>query len=368
MINTIPFLDYSKEHEEIRETYLREVSDIVRSGRFSLGPHVESFEHDFAAYCGCRYAVAVNSGTAALVTALLAAGIGVGSEVIIPAMTFVATATAVLSVGAVPVLVDVGRETCCLDPEKLDAAMSERTKAIIPVHLYGRLADMDAINDFAARHGICVIEDAAQAHGAQRHGVRSGAIGNIGCFSFYPGKNLGGAGEGGIVTTSDENVARRAKGIRDWGQAKKGIYGLPGSNYRMDAMQAAFLALKLPSLDRWNADRRRIASRYARELPKDLLLASDDPLDDSHVFHIFSVFTPNRESFRKALTQAGIETGVHYPRALHQQPALGGYRVAGGLMASKNIARQQLSLPIFPAMTEGQIDRVVDAIHGAAAK
>lgn len=358
MNETIPFLDYSEEHRLVLPNFIEAASRIVLSGRFALGPEVEAFETDYAASCGAKHAVAVNSGTSALVVALLAAGVGQGEEVIVPAMTFVATATAVLAVGATPVLVDVSPETFCLDVDRLPPALSDRTRAILPVHLYGQLADMSGITLFAQQHGLTVIEDAAQSHGASRSGRKAGSFGDAGCFSFYPGKNLGGAGEGGMVVTNDTNLAARAAKLRDWGQSKKGEYGLPGSNYRMDALQAAFLNLKLPLLDEWNAARRAVASQYNERLYPILSVTSRPRVDETNVFHIYPVFHRHRDRIRSALAARGVVTNVHYPKALHQQPALRGYRIAGDLAVSEMVAKEQLSLPIFPTMSSQQVDRV----------
>jgi dTDP-4-amino-4,6-dideoxygalactose transaminase len=364
MSESVPFLDYSHEHQEILNDYLSAVSKIVTGGRFSLGPEVEAFENSFATFCGVRHAIAVNSGTSALVVALLAAGIGNGDEVVVPAMTFVATATAVLATGATPVVIDVEPGSFCLDARKLEEAITERTAAILPVHLYGQLADMDAINHFARNNGLTVIEDAAQAHGAIRNGVRAGAFADLGCFSFYPGKNLGGAGEGGIVTTNDDEYAVRSRQLRDWGQVKKGVFGLSGSNYRMDALQAAFLNLKLGALDRWNSARRNAAADYSKRLAADFTGLAQ-PVDKSHVFHIYAVLHANRDSIRDLLASQGIMTGVHYPRALHEQPALVGYRKSGDLSVAEMVARQQFSLPMFPSITHEQVRRVADAMISA---
>ena len=338
---------------------------VMESGRYSLGSEVEQFEKSFAAYCGSKHAIAVNSGTSAIVVALKALGIGEGDEVIVPGMTFVATATAVRETRAVPVIIDVDPNTFCLDPNHLDAALTPATKAVLPVHLYGRLSDMSAINQFADAHGLAVVEDAAQAHGAKRDGVLAGAFGDVGCFSFYPAKNLGAFGEGGAITTNDDEVAQNARWIRDWGQVEKGRYQLEGSNYRMDALQGMVLALKLPLLNDWNEARRARAATYADRLNGvglDLAVASPD-----HVYHLESAFHPERDEIRNRLSRKGIETGIHYPLALHQQPGLVGWRLGSALPVAERLALEQFSLPMYPSMSDDQVVTVCNAVRAILA-
>jgi dTDP-4-amino-4,6-dideoxygalactose transaminase len=364
----IPFLDLKAQYEGIRTELEPAVLRVLASGQYVLGSEVEAFEREFAAYCGAAQAIAVNTGTSALHLALLAAGVGPGDEVVTVPFTFVATASAICYTGARPVFVDVEPRTFTMDAGSLEAAITPRTRAIVPVHLYGQMADMDPILEIGRRHGVPIIEDACQAHGAEYRGRRAGGIGLSGCFSFYPGKNLGACGEGGIVVTSDEAHAKTIRKLRDWGQTSRYHHDLKGFNYRMDAVQAAILRIKLAHLDAWTEARRRNAQHYA-----DLLSGSpfvelpDEMLGRRHVYHVFAIRTPRRDELRRSLEQAGVQTGLHYPVPVHLQPAHAdlGYRV-GDFPVSEAAARQVLSLPMFPELTSGQIARVVDAIHEEA--
>ena len=359
----IPFLDLSAQYRAIGPALEEAVVAAMRSGAFVLGPPVEAFERAFAAYCGTEHAVAVSSGTSALHLALLAAGVGPGDEVITVPMTFVASVAAIVYTGATPVLVDIDPKTLTMDPARLEAAIGPRTRAVMPVHLHGRLADMDAIGEIARRRGLAVIEDAAQAHGAERGGVRAGAFGEMGCFSFYPGKNLGACGEGGAVTTDDAALAHAVRSLRDWGQEGKYNHVRHGFNFRMDAVQGAALGVKLPHLDGWNAARRRIANLYHEGLGGDLGRPLG-PIGADHACHVYAVRARGRDALRDALARAGVATNVHYPTPVHLQPAYAGLGHArGAFPASEAYADETLSLPLFPELSRGDTGRVIEAMN-----
>ncbi|HEY4203103.1 MAG TPA: DegT/DnrJ/EryC1/StrS aminotransferase family protein [Devosiaceae bacterium] len=364
----IPFLDLNAQYRSIAPELEAAVLDALRSCNYVLGEPVSRFERAFASYSGTTEAVAVNTGTSALHLALLAAGVGPGDEVITVSMTFVATVAAVVYAGATPVLVDVDPDTWTMDPAKLRAALTPRTKAILPVHLHGRLADMAAINAFAREHGLVVIEDAAQAHGAERDGIRAGALGDIGCFSFYPGKNLGAVGEGGAVTTSNTAFAEAVRSLRDWGQAGKYNHIRHGFNYRMDAIQGAALGVKLRHLETWNAARRAICNRYHAELDVTLDRAAG-PFGADHVCHVYAIRTPGRDALRASLEQAGVSINIHYPRPVHLQPAYAGLGYGtGDFPVTEALAAQFLSLPLYPELDPADQARIIDAVNAAIAK
>jgi dTDP-4-amino-4,6-dideoxygalactose transaminase len=358
----IPFVDLQAQYRQIRHEVEPAVLEVLASTQYALGPRVERFEQRFADYCGCRYAVAVNSGTSALHLALQAAGVGAGDEVITVPMTFVATTTAILYAGARPVFVDIDPDTWTMCPEKLRAAVGPKTKAILPVHLHGLAAEMRPIMQIADQHGLLVVEDAAQAHGASYEGQRAGAIGHVGCFSFYPGKNLGACGEGGALVTNDVGIAERSRQLRDWGQAGKYNHVARGHNYRMDAVQGAVLEIKLAHLDRWTAARRTHARHYTRRLAG---TGWKLPLADEsrHVYHVYAPLMPDRAAIQRRLTSVGIATGIHYPRPVHLQPAFAdlGYK-RGDFPVSERFAEETLSLPMFPELTASQIDRICDVL------
>jgi dTDP-4-amino-4,6-dideoxygalactose transaminase len=336
---------------------------VLASSQYVLGPEVAAFEEGFAAYCGAQFAVAVNSGTSALHLALLAAGVGPGDEVITTPFTFVATVAAIRYTGARPVFVDINPVTFNLDPARIEGAVTPRTKAIVPVHLYGQMAAMEPILAIAERHGLAVVEDAAQAHGAEDHGRRAGSLGHMGCFSFYPGKNLGAYGEGGAVTTDDEALARRLRTQRDWGAEQKYHHVLPGFNYRLEALQGAILAVKLPHLDAWTEARRAHAAHY------DELLASSGVATPAarprcrHVYHVYAVRAGDREALRGALARRGVQTGIHYPIPVHLQPAHAdlGHR-PGDFPHAEQAAAEVISLPMYPELLPEQVTRVAAAV------
>ncbi|MBF0094335.1 MAG: DegT/DnrJ/EryC1/StrS family aminotransferase [Alphaproteobacteria bacterium] len=362
----IPFLDLKAQYAAIKAELEPAVLEALASTQYALGPAVAAFEERFAAYCGVKHAVALNSGTSALHLALLAAGIGPGDEVITVPMTFVATTAAITYAGARPVFVDIDPATWTMDPARIEDAVTERTKAILPVHLHGLTADMDAINAVARRHGLAVIEDAAQAHGAEDKGRRAGSLGDMGCFSFYPGKNLGACGEGGAVVTDDPGKAATMRILRDWGQTEKYNHALKGFNYRMDGLQGAALGVKMRHIEAWTEGRRANADRYDRLLRGLGIGLPAPPAHCRHVYHVYAVRVRGRDAVQKALSAAGVATGIHYPVPVHLQPAHTdlGYK-AGDFPVSEEAAREFLSLPMFPELTEGQIEAVAAALAKA---
>jgi dTDP-4-amino-4,6-dideoxygalactose transaminase len=343
------------------------VLEVLKSGEYVQGRRVAAFEANFAASCGAAEAVAVNSGTSALHLALLALGVGPGDEVITVPMTFVATTAAILYVNAIPVFVDVDPETWTMDPVALERAVTPRTKAIMPVHLHGRLADMDAIMAIARRHRVAVVEDAAQAHGAERHGRQAGTFGDVGCFSFYPGKNLGACGEGGCVVTNRHDLAAAVRQLRDWGQAGKYNHILHGFNFRMDEIQAAVLDVKLRWLPAWTTRRRIVAAHYDEALTGSSVATPGRTFSCDHVYHVYSVRSPKRDKLAEELKRSDIATGMHYPRPVHLQPA---YRalghIAGDFPVSERLAAETLSLPIYPEISTQQVQHICRSVLAAS--
>ena len=363
----IPFVDLKAQYRSIKPEVTAAIAGVLESCEFTLGSEVAAFEKEFAAYCRAEHGVGVNSGTSALHLALLAAGVGPGDEVITVPFTFLATVSAIDYTGARPVFVDVDPRTLTLDPAALEAAITPRTRAVIPVHLYDRPADMDPIVAIARRHGIVVIEDAAQAHGAEYKGRRAGSLGEMACFSFYPGKNLGAYGEGGLVVTDSPEYTRTLRMLRDWGAEKKYEHVLQGYNYRMEGIQGAVLRVKLRHLDDWTEARRAAAARYD-ELLVDSGVETPPPAPDArHVYHIYAVRTASRQAWQDALKEQHIQTGVHYPVPVHLQPAFAdlGYR-AGQFPASERAAKEVLSLPMFPELTTAQCEAVCGAVRRLA--
>lgn len=363
----IPFLDLKAQYREIKPQVDAAVARVIESAQFVLGPEVAAFEERFAAYCGVRHCVAVNSGTSALHLALLAAGVGPGDEVITVSMTFVATTAAILYCGAKPVFVDVDPDTWTMDPNLVKAAITPRTKAILPVHLHGLMADMDPIIEVADRAGLIVIEDAAQAHGSEYRGLRAGSIGDIGCFSFYPGKNLGAYGEAGAAVTNSSDLARQLALLRDWGQESKYSHVLPGYNFRMDGMQGAVLNVKMAYIESWTEARQAVASHYDRLLACAQFKRPAPPPHCRHVYHVYAVEVEHRDQVQKALSAAGIGTGIHYPVPVHLQKAYGelGYG-RGDFPVTEAIANRFLSLPIYAELQPEQVANVVLELENAA--
>lgn len=353
----IPFVDLKAQYHAIKPEIDAAIQSVLESSQFALGKEVAAFEEAFAAYCGVRYAVGVNSGTSALHLALLAAGVGPGDEVISVPFTFVATTAAILYTGARPVFVDVEPHSLNMDPLQVEQAITPRTRAILPVHLYGQMASMEPILAVARAHNLVVIEDAAQAHGAEQNGRRAGSMGEMGCFSFYPGKNLGAYGEGGMVVTDNPEHYRTIRMLRDWGAERKYEHVLKGYNYRMEGMQGAILRVKLAHLEEWTEARRAHARQYNQVLDgKGLGLPQEMP-GNRHVYHVYAVRAHNRDMLQQRLLAEGIQTGIHYPKPVHLQPAYAdlGYP-AGSFPVSEQAAGEVLSLPMFPELTGEQID------------
>jgi dTDP-4-amino-4,6-dideoxygalactose transaminase len=359
----IPYLDLKKQYESIRPEIQVAINQVLDNQQYILGRAVFDFEKAFAAYCGASEGIALNTGTSALHLALLAADIGPGDEVITTAATFVATVAAIRYAGAHPVLVDIDRETYTIDVERIEAAITPRTRAIIPVHLYGQMADMDPIMEIARRRGLIVIEDACQAHGAEYRGRKAGSIGDMGCFSFYPGKNLGAYGEGGAVVTNNSEYARKIRMLRDWGAEVRYHHVLKGYNYRMDGIQGAVLGVKLRYLEDWTEKRRANAALYTRILAESEVAYPFVREDGRHVFHIYGIRVADRATMQNELTTRGIQTGIHYPIPIHLLPAHAdlGYTV-GDFPETEALASEELSLPMFAELTEDQIIDVCAAV------
>ena len=362
----IPFLDLRAQYRQIKPEVDAALARVIDGGQFVLGPEVAAFEERFAEYCEARCCVALNSGTSALQLALIAAGIVPGDEVITVSMTFVATAAAILYCGAKPVFVDIDPDTWNMDPNLIESAITLRTKAILPVHLHGLMADMDPIREIADRHGLVVIEDAAQSHGATYKGQRAGSIGRIGCFSFYPGKNLGAYGEAGAVITDDLELATKMRLLRDWGQASKYHHSIPGYNCRMDAIQGAVLNVKMQHIEHWTEARRTIAADYDHFLANGPVRFPRPPRHSRHVYHVYAIRVPNRDHVQAALHLAGIDTAIHYPIPVHLQDAYVplGYR-RGDLPVTEVVADEFLSLPIYPELKRDQVAQVVTELDNA---
>lgn len=359
----IPFVDLKSQYLSIKPEIDAAIQHILDNTQFVLGAEVAALEKEFAAYCGADQGIGVNNGTSALHLAMLAAGIGAGDEVITTPFTFVASVAAIGYTGATPVFVDIDPATYLIDPNRIEAAITPRTKAILPVHLYGQPCDMDAICAIAKKHGLIVIEDACQAHGAEYNGKRVGGIGDMAAFSFYPGKNLGAYGEGGMVTTSNAEFARTIRMLRDWGAEKKYQHVLKGYNMRLEGMQGAILRVKLKYLEQWTEARRSAAQRY-----NELFAGSDVPTPFAqtnvrHVYHIYSTRTVARQHWQDALNAKGIQTGIHYPIAIHRLPAWEdlGY-AAGAFPHAERAAAEQLSLPMYPELTADMQAEVAAAV------
>lgn len=361
----VPFLDLKAQYRSIKAEIDAAVLRVLASAEFALGSEVAAFEQRFADYCGAKHCVALNSGTSALHLAMLAAGIGPGDEVISVPFTFVATIAAIEYAGARPVLVDVDRTTATMDPAQIERAITPRTKAIMPVHLHGQPADMDPILEIARKKNILVIEDAAQAHGAEYKGRRCGSLADIAAFSFYPGKNLGAYGEGGAVVTSNDQYAKLVRMMRDWGQEEKYHHVIRGFNYRMEGFQGAILGVKLKYLEQWTEARRAHARRYSELLaPLGIEVPVEAP-NTRHVFHVYAIRVPDRDRVQKELQAAGIATAIHYPIPVHLQKAFAqlGYK-PGDFPISEQLAATVLSLPMYPEMSEEQLREVVETVHG----
>jgi dTDP-4-amino-4,6-dideoxygalactose transaminase len=355
----IRFLDLAAEYHELKTEIDAAVARVLESGQFVGGPEVSSLEKEFASYCGAEHGVAVNSGTSALHLALLAAGIQPGDEVITVPFTFYASVASIGYAGAVPVYVDIDPLTFNIDATKIEAAITSRTRAILLVHLYGQCADMDPILEIARRHKLIVIEDAAQAHGAEYRGRRAGGIGDIGCFSFYPTKNLGAAGEGGMLTTNNAQYAHTASLLRSWGEEQRYSPSIKGYNYRLPAIQAAILRVKLRRLEHWIEARRALATEYDRLLEDSGITRPHAASDSRHVYCLYTIRASDRDKLQTSLEAAEIQTAVHYPLPIHLMPAYADARYkAGDFPVAEACAGTVLSLPLHPRMTTSQVEQV----------
>jgi len=361
----IPFVDLRAQHDSLAPEIDRAVRQVFERGDFILGAAVERFEAEFAAYIGTKHAIGVGTGLDAIELALRAAGIGPGDEVITAANTFIATVLAILAVGARPVLVDADPERYTIDPAALPPAITSRTRAIVPVHLFGQPVDVDAVLAVARRHNLLVVEDAAQAHGARSNGQRVGGFGDAAAFSFYPSKNLGAYGDGGMIVTDDDRTAEKLRLLRNYGQRAKYFHSIAGVNSRLDTVQAAILRVKLPHLDDWNAARRRHAAAYAERLSA-CVRTPAEAFGVEHVYHLYVIETGGRDGVQQQLRAREIATGIHYPVPVHLQEACAdlGYR-AGDFPVTERAAQRMLSLPMYPELTVAQIDYVADAVAEA---
>lgn len=365
----VPFLDLASHHAPLRGEINAAIEEVIDSGAFAGGPFVAGFEKDFAAYCNCPHAIGVGSGTDALWLTLLASGVGPGDEVITVPNTFMATAEAITYCGAKPVFVDVDESTHTMDPAGIEQAITFRTKAVIPVHLFGQPADMDPILRIAHAHGLVVIEDAAQAHGAEYKGRRAGSLGDAGCFSFYPGKNLGAFGEAGAVVTGNQELQEKIRILRDHGQTQKYHHALVGWNARMDGIQAAVLGVKLRHLENGNQLRRSHAAQYDQAFTGiEELLTPSEASYARHVYHIYAIRIRERDEVIEMLAKMGVACGIHYPVPIHLQQAYQslGYE-AGAFPIAERAARQLISLPMFPELTPSQVEVVAEGVKEAVA-
>ena len=365
----IPLLDLTAQYRDVKPEIDAAIQRVLDSGHFILGGEVSALEEEVAAYLGVGHGIGVASGTDALILALRALDIGPGDEVIIPAYPFFATVGAVMHVGAKPVLVDVDPRTYCIDPQLIEEKITPATKAIIPVHLYRHPADKDAIQSIAHKQAIKIIEDNAQAIGAEYKGRKTGALGDLGCLSFFPSKNLGGYGDGGMVVTNDPALAEKVRMLRAHGWKKKYYPEILGYNSRLDSIQAAILRVKLSRLDSWNTSRREIAATYNRDLAKlsNIQTPFEDP-DSKHVYHLYVLHIKDRDELQRVLKDAGIASGVYYPQALHlTQPCRELGYIEGDFPISERASRETLAIPVYPEMAPQQINFVVETVKNFSA-
>ena len=352
----VPYFDLTAQYRDLREEIRAAIDRVCGKAAFILGEEVEQFEHAFAEYCGVKHCVGLNSGTSALHLALLAAGVGPGDEVITSANTFIATVEAISYVGATTVFADIDPATANIDPAQIEQAITKRTRAIIPVHLYGRPANLGAITKIAADHGLLLIEDACQAHGASYCGKRVGGFGHSAAFSFYPGKNLGAYGEGGALTTNDDEVAKLARALRSHGETTRYLHKYIGYNYRMDGIQAAVLNVKLRHLDDWTSKRQRFSALYRQTLADARVILPEDSPEAECVYHLFVAYVAGRDEVRTNLEKRGVQTAVHYPRPVHLQQAFAefGYK-EGSLPHTERACQTVMSMPLYPEITVEQV-------------
>ncbi len=359
----IPFVDLKKQYQGFREEVMAEIGQALDGMQLFLGKNVQALEAEFAEFCGTGYAIGVGSGTDALHVALRACGIGPGDEVITVSHTFIATVEAIILAGATPVFADIDPQMFTMATHQVEQLITPQTRAILPVHLYGHPVDMEPLRELARKYDLKLIEDACQAHGAEYQGQRTGSLADVGCFSFYFTKNLGGYGEGGIITTSDAEIAKRCRMIRDHGQSAKYYHEMIGINGRLDEVQAAILRIKLRHLDEWTEQRRRIAARYVANLPSSVVVPTESSWA-KHVYHLFVIKTPQRDDLKAWLDEKGIGTGMHYPVPVHAQTAMQNYNGKQTyLPATEKVCREILSLPMYPEMSEQDVDYVCQSVR-----
>jgi dTDP-4-amino-4,6-dideoxygalactose transaminase len=361
----VRFFDFDRELAEIGEEVLASIGRVLNQGCFILGNEVQSFEEEFSKYIGTRYAIGVNSGSDAVYLALKASGIGAGDEVITVSHTFISTVDAICRNDARPVFVDVDESTYCMDTRLLEKMISSRTKAVIPVHLYGHPVDMEPVIEIAREHGILVIEDACQAHGAEYRGKKVGSLGDVGCFSFYPTKNLGGYGDGGMVVTDNKEIDEKVRMLRNYGQKEKHHHSLVGINSRLDEVQAAVLRFKLLQLDRWNVSRRKVAKLYTEGLRASGVTAPEEMDYARHVYHLYVVRSKHRDLIQEKLKERNVQTQIHYPVPVHQQKSYRGDEDQYSLPNTERAAAEVLSLPMHPWLTAGEVEEIIDCIASA---
>lgn len=368
-MNNIPFFSLREATAKVRGEVDEAIAEVIDNTSFVLGPVLERFERAFADYCGVGHCAGTSSGTSALHMALLGYGIGTGDEVITVPNTFIATVEAIAMTGAKPVLVDVLQDTALMDPSKLEAAVTSKTKAIIPVHLFGQCCDMDPIMEIAERHNLKVIEDSCQAHGAEYKTRKAGSLGDAAAFSFYPSKNLGSFGEGGAITSDDEGFIARIKGLRHHGQLSKNEHSLPGYNYRLQAIQAAVLNVKLRYLDEANSKRRDLANRYKSNLENLPFWTQSEPKDCKAVYHLFSLACSNKQEVTEALDKANIGWGEHYPAPVHLQPVFANLAYGeGSFPVAEKLMRTSLTLPMFPELKLQEVDIVCKVLESVVSR
>ena len=361
----ITFVDLKGEYAEIRREITQAIQRVLKNGWFILGGEVERFEEAFSEYVGAKYGIGVNSGSDALFLALKALGIGEGDEVITVSHTFISTADAIVRNGAKPVFIDIAPETYCIDVSGLEAKITNKTRAILPVHLYGHPADMEPIMEIAKRYNLAVVEDACQAHGVEYKGRKAGSIGDVGCFSFYPIKNLGAYGDGGMVVTDNEELAVELKMLRNYGQPQKYHHDFIGINSRLDEIQAAVLRVKLKYLDEWNEKRRGVAKLYDELLGNSPVITPVERQYAKHVYHLYVVRYKERDRLQQDLLENGIQTQIHYPIPVHRQEAYLGLFGGVNLTTTERICREILSLPMHPFLGEDEILTIADCVKKA---
>lgn len=359
----IPFGDLKRQYFSIKQEINKEINGVLKKGWFILGENVSAFEEDFAQYCGVKYGVGVANGLEALQISLISLNIGAGDEVITAPNSALATSLAISTIGAKPVFVDIDPATYNIDASKIEEKITQKTKAILPVHLFGQPAEMGAINEIAWKHRLRIIEDACQAHGAEYKNRKAGSLGDVGCFSFYPSKNLGAYGDGGMIVTNNKNIAEKAKQLRNYGQAKKNVFLKKGLNSRLDELQAAILRIKLKHLDEWNEKRRFLAGLYSQHLADLPIFIPREQKNCRHIYHLYVVKAKKRNQLQRYLTVQGIETAIHYPKPIYLQKAYRDLDLKKGLCpVAERSSWEILSLPIYPELRKSEVSKIIQAI------